>query len=75
MPDIKIWERDETGVTYDGSETVVFVPGTIDISTDVQLDENGCYLIIPAPGDDVLYNLPSPLLGNEYIEYILKSGL
>lgn len=77
MPYINIWEKDETGAAYDGSETVVFVPGTVDLSddSDVRVDENGCTLIIPSNGDNALENLPGNLESDEYIKTLLKAGL
>ncbi len=49
MPKIRIFEQDNTGADYAGGETVVFVPGPVEIQTDSNgkslADDNSCVYI------------------------------
>lgn len=85
MPYINIWERDDTGSQYDGSESIVFVPGTIQLTSSfttvggstATLDDKGCYLIAPVNGDksDLYNNVPIALKDDKYIAKLLEAGL
>lgn len=77
MPYIKIWEKDNTGLEASANETVVFVPGkiTLDSSDDSNVDFNGCLLIKPAAGDNILANIPEKIESNKYIQTLISSGL
>ena len=44
MPRIQIFEQDNTGVEYTGGETVVFVPGSLEIKEGLE-DNNHCVYI------------------------------
>lgn len=83
MPWIKITEVDDTGRQYDGTETVVFVPGDIDVPSK---DSNSCLLLVPSSGlDPIPENMPDELkIGDEeespapiklYIDALLRAGL
>lgn len=74
MPKIKIWEKDTTGLDTSINETIVFVPGSVKLD-DSDIDENGCLIIKPAAGDDILANVPKKIINNEYVTSIIESGL
>ena len=52
MPRIRIFEQDNTGAEYTGGETVVFVPGSLEIQEDKNkkslADDNNCIYISTA---------------------------
>lgn len=75
MPYTKIWEKDTTGLEISGNETIVFVPGVIGLDDSDGADENGCLIIKPAAGDNILANIPEKLVDNEYITSLIESGL
>lgn len=74
MPKIKIWEKDTTGLDTSINETIIFVPGSVKLD-DSDTDENGCFIIKPAAGDNILANVPEKIINNEYVTSIIESGL